>query len=413
MNSETRGLIESALAEESRRAFASLVRICGDFDLAEDALQDAVWAALTAWERDGIPENPRAWLVTTARFRAIDAIRKRNRLVPLTSQQEDGVGAEIPEPEAVDDDVLRLIFTCCHPALAPESQIALTLREVCGLTTDEIASAFLVPVATLAQRIVRAKAKIRDSAIPFVVPEKSELPARLRSVLRVIYLVFNEGYSASAGPDLVRTDLVAEAIRIAVLTHQMLPNSEVRGMLALMMFHRARQSARVNSVGEIVPLSDQDRSGWDWEMIGEANEWLRLATESGELGTYTLQAAILAVHAHARSYDETDWNTVVSAYDALIEREPSPVAELNRAVAVAQSGQTEVALRLVENLVGTGGLKDYALAHGVLGDLYQRMGRTRTAENSYQSALDRTNQASARQIFTRKIAELNLPAKNE
>ncbi|AMO95921.1 sigma-70 region 2 family protein [Collimonas fungivorans] len=333
--------IEGIYRSESRRVFATLIRLLGDFDLAEEALQDAFKAAMEQWPRDGIPDKPVPWLVSAGRFKAIDGIRRRARFTAYDDVAEsieaiaDDSQAPDDDREHVEDDRLRLIFTCCHPSLAPDAQIALTLREVCGLSTEEIAHAFLTPAPTLAQRIVRAKAKIRDARIPYQVPGRDELPARLHTVLRVIYLVFNEGYSASSGETLTRHDLSQEAIRLTRLLLELLPEPEVMSLLALMLLHESRRIARSTTAGDLVPLDEQDRTLWNAEYIAEGSALVERALSSGRFGTYALQAAISAVHADARQADATDWEQIVGLYDALLRLEPTPVIELNRAVAVA------------------------------------------------------------------------------
>jgi RNA polymerase sigma-70 factor (ECF subfamily) len=332
-------IIDAVYRTESRRVLATLIRLLGDFDIAEEALHDAFRAALEQWPRDGVPDNPRAWLVSAGRFKAIDAIRRNARFDALDEvpeqadpATEDGIALDT---ENVEDDQLRLIFTCCHPALAPDAQVALTLREICGLTTEEIAHAFLITPTTIAQRIVRAKAKIRDARIPYQVPSRAELPDRLDSVLRVIYLVFNEGYSASAGTSLTRHDLSAEAIRLGRLLMELLPEPEVIGLLALMLLHESRRAARTSPAGEVILLDDQDRSRWNRDQISEGTALVERALSSGLAGPYSIQAAISAVHANARQAAETDWTEIVGLYDVLMRTDPSPVIELNRAVAVA------------------------------------------------------------------------------
>ncbi|WP_312477000.1 RNA polymerase sigma factor, partial [Stutzerimonas nitrititolerans] len=345
--------VETVYRAESRRVLATLIRLLGDFDRAEEALHDAFAAALQQWPRDGVPGNPRAWLVSAGRFKAIDALRRRARFdasLRLLAEQLEGEAHEA-EPDEVEDDRLRLIFTCCHPALPADARVALTLREVCDLTTEEIARAFLAAPATIAQRIVRAKARIRDARIPYRVPEREELPARLDSVLRVIYLVFNEGYSASAGASLTRADLCAEAIRLGRLLLELLPDPEVMGLLALMLLHDARRAARTDAAGELVRLEDQDRSAWDRRLIAEGSMLVRRALASRNFGPYALQAAIVAVHAEAPSAAQTDWAQIVRLYDVLLGLGPSPVVELNRAVAVAMRDGPAAGLRLVDELL--------------------------------------------------------------
>lgn len=403
---ETHARIEEVFRDESRRAFAVLVRHFNDFDLAEDALQDAFRAALESWPGSGIPPNPLGWLVTTARFKAIDVLRRRARTAPLGAHEESLLHntGDGPDLESVGDEVLRLVFTCCHPALAPEAQVALTLREVCELTTEEIARAFLIPTPTLAQRIVRAKAKIRDSKIPFEIPGPDELPARLDSVLRVVYLVFNEGYSSSFGEGPLRTDLLDEALRLGRLVADLLPEPEVQGLVALMMLHRARRDARTSSDGDIVLLADQDRSLWDQAAIAEASELVQSALRSGRYGAYTLQAAIAAVHSEAPTYEETDWDEIIGLYDVLLQLEPSPVPALNRAVAVAMRDGPESALPLVEQLLEDGALDSYHLAYAVQGDLLERAGRLAEASDAYRKALGLTAQEAERRLLEGKIA---------
>ena len=395
---------------ESRRVFATLVRLLGDFDLAEEALHDAFRAALEQWPRDGVPANPRAWLVSAGRFKAIDGIRRRARFDSMedVAEQVDAVIDETPpwDPESIEDDRLRLIFTCCHPALSPDAQVALTLREVCGLTTEEIAQAFLSPAPTLAQRIVRAKAKIRDARIPYQVPAPDELPQRLDSVLRVVYLVFNEGYSASSGQSLTRLDLSGEAIRLGRLLVELLPEPEAIGLLALMLLQESRRSARTSPEGELVLLSDQDRSLWNRDQIAEGSALVENALISRRFGAYTLQAAIAAVHAEAPNADATDWDEIVGLYDVLLRTDPSPVVELNRAVAVAMRDGPAAGLSIIDAIFERGDLADYRLAHAARADMCRRLGRTADARASYERALALTRQAPERRFLERRLADL-------
>ena len=397
--------IDEVYRAESRRVFATLVRLLGDFDLAEDALHDAFTAALEQWQRDGIPSNPRAWLVSTARFKGIDTIRRKARNAPLTEANEQAVLPD-QEIEDVQDDQLRLIFTCCHPALSPEARVALTLREVCGLTTEEIARAFLTPPATLAQRIVRAKAKIRDARIPYRVPSTEDLPDRIDAVLQVIYLVFTEGYSASSGESLTRSDLSGEAIRLGRLLLELLPDSEVAGLLALMLLQESRRKARTNESGDLILLQDQDRKLWDNGCIEEGKQLVQRALTSQQFGSYTLQAAIAAVHADAPSVEATDWTQIVALYDVLLQADPSPIVELNRAVAVAMRDGPETGLRLIENILQAGELTDYHLAHSEKVELLRRLGKTSEARTAYEKALELTTQEPERRFLQRRLAAL-------
>jgi RNA polymerase sigma-70 factor (ECF subfamily) len=404
-------LVDSVYRTESRRVLATLIRQLGDFDVAEEALHEAFVAAVEQWPRDGVPDNPRAWLVTTGRFKAIDRLRRRSKHeVALEDVVErDAIAdpsAGVDEAEGVEDDRLRLVFTCCHPALAPEARVALTLREVCGLTTEEIARAYLVPAPTVAQRIVRAKGKIRDARIPYEVPGRGELPDRLDSVLRVIYLVFNEGYLASSGGALTRHDLSAEAIRLAKLLVELLPEPEAVGLLALMLLHDARRTARATPEGELVPLDEQDRTRWDRARIADAVRLVEAALASGRFGPYTIQAAIAAVHAEAPDAASTDWAQIVGLYDVLQELEPSPVVELNRAVAVAMRDGPEAGIVLIDAILGRGDLADYHLAHAARADLCRRSGRADEARRSYERALALTGQESERRFMERRLAEL-------
>ena len=396
---------------ESRRVFATLVRLLGDFDLAEEALHDAFRAALEQWPRDGVPANPRAWLVSAGRFKAIDGIRRNARFDALDdfADEVENIADEATPPgegEVIEDDRLRLVFTCCHPTLAPEAQIALTLREVCGLATEEIAQAFLSPAPTLAQRIVRAKAKIRDARIPYQVPEANELSERLASVLRVIYLVFNEGYSPSAGPSVTRIDLSAEAIRLGRLLANLLPEPEVHGLLALMLLQESRRTARVSGTGDLILLADQDRSLWNRGHIAEGVELVERALGSRRFGPYTLQAAIAAVHAEAPAANETDWREIVGLYDALLRMEPSPVIELNRAVAVAMRDGPAAGLELVDRILARGDLADYHLAHASRADFCRRLGRNSDARAAYQRAIALARQAPERRFLESRLARL-------
>jgi RNA polymerase sigma-70 factor (ECF subfamily) len=386
------------------------VRLLGDFDLAEEALADAFRAALEQWPRDGVPANPRAWLVSAGRFKAIDGIRRRARLVPM-----DAVASEVEaiadesrtwDPDAIEDDRLRLIFTCCHFALAPDAQVALTLREVCGLTTEEIARAFLSSAPALAQRVVRAKAKIRDARIPYQVPGAGELPQRLDSVLRVIYLVFNEGYSASSGDSLTRVDLSSEAIRLGRLVVELLPEPEAMGLLALMLLHESRRAARTSPDGDLILLEAQDRSLWNRNQIAEGSALVQRALASQLFGPYTLQAAIAAVHAEAPTADATDWAEVVGLYDALLRADPSPVVALNRAVAVAMCDGPAAGLSLIDALFARGELLDYRLAHAARAGLCRRLGDQVQARASYERALALTRLEPERRFLERRVAEL-------
>ena len=405
-----RAAAEAIYRAESRRVFATLVRLLGDFDLAEEALHDAFRAALEQWPRDGIPANPRAWLVSAGRFKAIDGIRRRTRFDSMedVAEQVDAVIDETApsDSEAIEDDRLRLIFTCCHPTLAADAQVALTLREVCGLTTEEIAQAFLSAAPTLAQRIVRAKAKIRDARIPYQVPEPDQRAERLDSVLRVVYLVFNEGYSASSGQSLTRIDLSGEAIRLGRLIVELLPEPEAMGLLALMLLQESRRAARTSPGGELVLLSDQDRSLWNRDQIAEGSALVTRSLASQRFGPYTLQAAIAAVHADAMSADATDWDEIAGLYDVLLRIEPTPVVELNRAVAIAMRDGPAEGLALIEALLARGDLKDYHLAHAARADLCRRLRKTAQARASYKRAIALARQGPERRFLERRLAEL-------
>jgi RNA polymerase sigma-70 factor (ECF subfamily) len=405
-----RTAVDAIYRAESRRVFATLIRLLGDFDLAEEALHDAFRAALEQWPRDGVPVNPRAWLVSAGRFKAIDGIRRRSRFDSIedVAEQVDAVIDETPlrDSEEIEDDRLRLIFTCCHPTLAPDAQVALTLREVCGLTTEEIAQAFLSTAPTLAQRVVRAKAKIRDARIPYRVPEPDELAERLDSVLRVIYLVFNEGYSASSGQSLTRVDLSGEAIRLGRLLVELLPEPEAMGLLALMLLQESRRAARASPDGDLVLLNDQDRSLWNRDQITEGSTLVTRSLASRHFGPYTLQAAIAAVHADAVSADATDWDEIVGLYDALLRVEPTPVVELNRAVAIAMRDGPAVGLTLIEAILARSDLNEYHLAHAAHADLCRRLGKTGEARASYKRAIALARQGPERRFLERRLAEL-------
>jgi RNA polymerase sigma-70 factor (ECF subfamily) len=406
---QAREMVDSVYREESRRVFATLIRLLGDFDTAEDALHDAFAAALEQWPREGVPHNPRSWLVSTGRFRAIDGIRRRARFdaaLPTLLEQQENHTAEIWVDDGVEDDCLRLILTCCHPALSLEARLALTLREVCGLTTEEIAHAFLITPTTVAQRIVRAKAKIRDSGIPYHVPSPADIPARLDAVLQVIYLVFNEGYSASSGESLTRTDLSQEAIRLGCLLHDLLPEPEVKGLLALMLLTDSRRKARATETGDLILLEDQDRSLWNRDQIREGQEYVQQALLSRRFGPYSLQAAIAAVHAEAPTSEATDWAQVVGLYNVLLGMNPSPVIALNRAVAVAMHTGPASGLALVDGLLEGGELADYHLAHAARADLCRRLSRTTEARAAYLRALELTHQEPERRFLGRRIRDL-------
>ena len=410
MSDPVQAAVDAVYVAESRRVLATLIRLLGDFDLAEEALHEAFRAALEQWPRDGVPANPRAWLVSTGRFKAVDALRRRARFRPLDDAGLADLAVQDPaawQDESMEDDRLRLIFTCCHPALAPDAQIALTLREVCGLTTEEIARAFLTVPATLAQRIVRAKAKIRDARIPYQVPEGPEQAERLDGVLRVIYLVFNEGYAASSGTSLTRADLSAEAIRLGRLLVELLPAPEAQGLLALMLLHDSRREARATATGELILLENQDRTRWDRARIVEGRAIVERVLATGRFGVYTVQAAIAAVHAGAPAAADTDWAQIVALYDWLLRLEPSPVVELNRAVAVAMRDGAATGLALIEALLARGELQEYRPAHAARAELCRRCGRFDDARASYKRALELTRQEPERRFLEKQLAALN------
>lgn len=407
-----RQIVEEIYRTESRRVFATLVRLLGNFDLAEEALHDAFAAAAEKWPQEGVPAHPRAWLVSTGRFTAIDTLRRRARfdasLPEIASKLDTEVGPiEVDDNEHLEDDRLRLIFTCCHPALSREGQVALTLREVCGLTTEEIASAFLITPSTLAQRIVRAKAKIRDAGIPYQVPSKTDLPDRLETVLQVIYLVFNEGYAASSGPLLTRANLSGEAIRLGRLLMELLPDAEVIGLLALMLLQESRRTARTSPTGDLILLEDQDRSLWNSEQIAEGRALVQQAIASGQVGVYTIQAAIASIHAEASSTATTAWAQIVSWYDVLAQSNPSPVVELNRAVAIAMRDGPAQGLQLIDAILARGDLADYHLAHAARADLCRRLGNIAAAKASYQQALSLVKQEPERRFLEKRLREID------
>ena len=408
---QMRETVDAVYRSDSRRILATLIRLLGDFDLAEEALQEAYAAAVEQWPRDGVPVNPRAWLVSTGRFKAIDGMRRRARFDASLAEVAERLQADAADPSSwadvgVEDDRLRLIFTCCHPALPPDAQIALTLREVCGLKTEEIARAFLTSTPTVAQRIVRAKSKIKSARIPYQVPARADLPGRLDTVLHVIYLVFNEGYSASSGASLTRADLSGEAIRLGRLLVELLPEPEAVGLLALMLLHEARRAARTSPSGEVVLLDDQDRSLWNRDQIAEGSALVERALSSRRFGPYTLQAAIAAVHAEAPHAAATDWAQIVGLYDVLLRADPSPVVELNRAAAVAMRDGPGAGLALVDGILERGDLEDYHLAHSARADLCRRLGRTGEARASYRRALELTRQEPERRFLEGRLEEL-------
>ncbi|KAB0521873.1 RNA polymerase sigma factor [Pseudomonas extremorientalis] len=398
--------VDALYRSESRRVLATLIRLLGDFDLAEEALHDAFFVAVQRWPLDGVPANPRAWLVSTGRFKAIDRLRRQARFTPLLQEQADTLEAADWSDQDVEDDRLRLIFTCCHPALAADAQAALTLREICDLTTEEIARAFLATPATIAQRIVRAKGKIREAKIPYQVPSREALPERLDAVLRVIYLVFNEGYSASIGADLTREELTREAIRLGRLLMELLPEPEVMGLLALMLLHESRCPARTSAEGELVLLAEQDRSLWDASLIAEGCALVERALGTRRFGPYCLQAAIAAVHAEAARADETDWPQIVGLYDVLLRAVPSPVIELNRAVALAMRDGPLAGLQQVEGILARGELLDYHWVHSARGEFCRQLGRVEEARAAYAKALSLTQQGPERRFLEQRLQNL-------
>ena len=407
----TRIKVDEIYRNESRQVLATLIRLLGDFDAAEEALQEAFAVAMEQWPRDGLPANPRAWLVSTGRFKAIDGMRRRARYDASLNELAKHIEATTSDPleqadEPIEDDRLRLIFTCCHPALSPDTQIPMTLREVCNLTTEEIARAFLTKPATIAQRIVRAKAKIRDARIPYEVPPPSELPERIEAVLRVVYLVFNEGYSASFGPSLTRADLSSEAIRLGRLLLQLLPDPEIMGLLALMLLHESRRAARTSASGDLVLLEQQNRSLWNRDLIREGIRLVEQALCLKRIGPYTLQATIAAVHAEASNATETDWTQIVGLYELLLRTEPSPIIELNRAVAVAMRDGPAKGLELVDALLERGELAQYHLAHAARADLCRRVGKKAEARASYERALALAKQEPEQRFLRQRLMEL-------
>ncbi len=406
-----RDQIDDLYRTESRRVFASLVRLLNDFDLADDAMHEAFAAAIESWPRDGVPANPRAWLISAGKFKAINALRRQGRvkaLEPDIAARLDGVAEENATRAAteIEDDRLRLIFTCCHPAIDPNLQVPLTLREVCGLTTEEIAHAFLTSKATMAQRIVRGKARIRDEQIPYVVPGLADLPERLDAVLSAIYLVFTEGYAATQGASLIRVDLTAEAIRLGRLLVELLPDPEARGLLALMLLHESRREARTCKDGEIILLEEQDRGRWNYSLLAEGTTLVEQALRSERIGAYTLQAAISAVHARARAANQTDWNQIVALYSALLDIDSSPIVELNRAVAVAMRDGPEAGLALIDAILERGDLLDYHRAHAARAELGRRAGKIPEAKKAYEQAISLTRQEPERRFLTRRLADL-------
>jgi len=420
IDAQIRELLDSLYRRDSGRILATLIRLLGDFDLAEEAMHEAFAAALSLWPRSGVPDNPRPWLISTARFKAIDTLRRRARFDASQDELARYLEAQLSSRESTneedsledgfEDDRLRLMFTCCHPALPPEARVALTLREVCGLTTEEIAKAFLITPRTLAQRIVRAKAKIRETPIPYEVPSAQELPERLGAVLHVIYLVFNEGYSAAAGAEVMRAELTGEAIRLGRLLIELRPEPEVLpeiiGLLSLMLLQESRHAARTSPTGELILLENQERSLWNREQIAEGVALLEKALKSQRFGPYTLQAAIAAVHAEAESVDATDWRQIVALYDRLVRIHPSPVAQLNRAVAIAMRDGPEAGLTHIDAVLEQGELANYYLAHSARADMYRRLGRTAEAQSSYEKALSLTQQEPERQFLQERIRQL-------
>jgi len=419
---QIRELLDSLYRVDSGRILATLIRLLGDFDLAEEAMHEAFAAALSLWPQSGVPDNPRPWMISTARFKAIDTLRRRARFdasqdelaryleAQLSSLEKSNTEARSNEEDhledGLEDDRLRLIFTCCHPSLAPEARVALTMREVCGLTTEEIARGFLITPRTLAQRIVRAKAKIKETRIPYEVPTPQELPERLGAVLHVIYLVFNEGYSAAAGAEVTRAELTGEAIRLGRLLVELQPEPEVIGLLSLMLLQESRRAARTSPTGELILLENQDRSLWNREQIAEGVALLEKALESQRFGSYTLQAAIAAVHAEAKSVAATDWRQIVALYDRLLRIQPSPVVQLNRAVAIAMCDGPEAGLTQIDALLEHGELANYYLAHSARADMYRRLGRTAEARSAYEKALALTQQEPERQFLQERIRQL-------
>jgi len=406
-----RETVDTVYRTDSRRVLATLIRLLGDFDLAEEALHDAFTVAMEQWPRDGVPANPRAWLISAGRFKAIDGLRRRARFDTAVAELAKRLEAETTttaelDGQAVGDDRLRLIFTCCHPALRPDAQVALTLGEVCGLTTEEIARAFLTSAPTIAKRIVRAKAKIRDAHIPYELPSRADLPSRLDTVLEVIYLVFTEGYSASFGASLTRPDISGEAIRLGRLLVELLSEAEAVGLLALMLLHESRRAARTSPNGELVLLDDQDRSQWNREQIAEGLALVESAMSTRRVGPYTLQAAIAAVHAEAASAAATDWGQIIGLYDVLARANPSPVVELNRAIAVAMRDGPSAGLALIDAILLRGDLRDYHLAHSARADMYRRLGRAKEARAAYKQALSLARQEPVRRFLDRRLREL-------